>query len=164
MLSILIIVFLTGCNSRYENNTAEPSEQFELSDSETELNVFQTITYEDGSPEKDMGFERIELLTDAGKDGGGDFMWDDGNQFSLKVITATGEIEVMPLERFQFASFQVASFFKLDENDFCILINIASGAGYEMREYTFCEDERRFEKKIVYEADNINYMRQSECT
>lgn len=164
MILVFILAFLTGCSNQYEvkDNKEDAAEQIQLSNSEAELNVFQTIVYEDGSQEKAKGFESIVLLTDALKDSEGNFLWDDGNNFTLKLITTSGEIEIMPLEYFQFASFDINSYLKLNENTFCILMKITSGAKCEIREYTFEENEKRFEGKIIYEAVNINNIRKSE--
>lgn len=164
MLLMFIPILLVGCSNKSEvkDNKEDATEKTQVSDSASDLNIFQTIVYEDGSPEKNMGFERIELLTDAPKDSGGNFSWDDGNYFLLKLITTSDEIEIMPLEYVQFPTFDINSFFNLNENTFCVLVKITFGAQCEIREYTYDENEKRFEEKTIYEAVNINNIRQAE--
>lgn len=154
-LVILLSLFIAGCS----NEGVEVRQSVEP-DSEKELNVFQSIQYEEGSPERDMSIESIVLLTDAPKQSDGTIGRDDGDNFALKAVLADGEIEIIPLQYFQLTSFDIASFFKLNEDEFCVLVNIKAQAGYEIREYTFEPDKKRFAEEIIYEASNINYLRE----
>ena len=156
ILLIILTFLLTSCNNAYAS-TSSSSIVPPISHDDTtqiQLNVFESLRYDENSPERNLGIENIILYTDAPINENNSFSRDDGNMFCIKATTSNGEIDIMPLDYFQFATFDIESFIK--DNTFIVLVNIATGAAHEVREYTFDSDKKSFLEKSIYKITNIN--------
>lgn len=120
----------------------------------TKLNEFTYDLDSDGSEEK------IELYTAAGRDGNGEMMWNDGQNWLLMVRDGEKAYPVLS-EYVQLGSvyFSISNNPEGESANINIIIN--TGAGLVLRSYTFSKNRGGFVGGTVYKSKDTNFIHSS---
>lgn len=87
-------------------------------------------------------------------------MFDDGNYWALIAETSDGYYEILNKTSVQLGDVNYTAYF--NENDvFNILIKQSTTANYSIDNFTYDEDNKRFEQNSLLDLDNINNMAES---
>lgn len=105
----------------------------------------------------------IKIYTSALKDSDGEFMWDDGQKFSVEVFDGSNYYTILPLTYIQLGnvSFEVFDDLNdLNKTTSKIILNISTQAGLteQLFEFSFDENSKEniFLSQKIYEFSNIN--------
>ncbi len=166
----------TAAESTTAPSTSEKQEETSASESESETETSETIKVEPGdfSPEgltlykssvipylAEDGEVKLEVYTDAQKDDMGEFMWDDGQQFTVIATIGENKYTLAPLTNVQMGTMEFIGFENMTDESFCVIVKNLSGAGITMTEFTYQKGSELFEGRKIYEAVNINNVTDS---
>ena len=107
------------------------------------------------------GEVKLEVYTDAQKDDMGEFMWDDGQQFTVIATIGENKYTLAPLTNVQMGTMEFIGFENMTDESFCVIVKNLSGAGITMTEFTYQKGSELFEGRKIYEAVNINNVTDS---
>lgn len=87
-------------------------------------------------------------------------MFDDGNYWALIAETVDGYYEILNKTSVQLGDVNYTAYFNEDDV-FNILIKQSTTANYSIDNFTYDEDNKRFEQNSLLDLDNINNMAES---
>ncbi len=166
MASLAAIMLLSGCNyndvdNKELENTAEPlqgDEKQEISrvigmaEAPIDVSGWEPMGKYECDVLNNSKQQTITLYTSAQRDKKGDMMWDDTQEWLLKVETEDGEYDLYSERIHGSAYMGVYDYYGDEDEEKVITLYIETNSGNRITNYVF-NDEGNFEESVVY-SDN----------
>lgn len=162
------IMLLSGCSFNEEEkdekdieNTAEPFQTVEkeeisriidLAEEPIDVSGWEPMGKYECDVLNNSKQQTITLYTSAQRDKKGDMMWDDTQQWVLKVETEDGEYDLYSERIHGYAYMGVYDYYGDEDEDKVITLYAETNSGNRIINYVFNE-EGQFEERLVY-SDN----------
>ncbi|MBR5154984.1 MAG: hypothetical protein IKW62_00680 [Clostridia bacterium] len=168
LIFAILIFALNGCGEKSNVETGTPDATQTENNEHTEEKVIKSQTIADnisgltevisyvGDCDGDGTDETVVLATSADRDSKGEFLWNDGQNWSLYVRDNAEKIYVL-FDGFVQAGnvyFDVADYYMSDGAKPAIMVTVSTGAGLSIKNYTFSKDDNGYIEKEIYDTRN----------
>jgi hypothetical protein len=159
-----LLVFLAGCQEKIQN-TEEPQPEIAAEirtvnpvDSDS-LDTANMTMLREFSTDLDLDNieEKIELYTAAERGENGEIVWDDGQNWLLLVRDEDKAYSILS-QYVQLGSVYFAVSKSGEDQMPNITVMIPTGARFSMIGYTYNKEEDSFNGKLLYEAEDDNWL------
>ncbi len=169
LFCIILTLVFSGCGQNPSNNPPEnettQNENGAISETKIinsekisdDIAGFTEITSYVGDCDGDGNDETIVLSTAAERDEKGNFLWNDGQNWALYVTDNFNDAYMLYDGYVQAGNvyFDVADYYMSDVAKPVITVTVSTGAGLNIKNYTFSNDNNGYKETVIYDTQSI---------
>ena len=154
-LIILLAFILVGCESG--TNVDTQKNEIPAGNLTEKVANFTEITSYTGDTDGDGADETVVLATSAERNSKGEFLWNDGQDWTLYVKDSSDGIYTLFNGFVQAGSvyFEVSDYYLKDGASPKISVIVSTGAGFSVKNYTFDKNQKVYKEDIIFDTKDV---------